>query len=231
MRVAEVFGPTIQGEGPSTGRPAAFIRLWGCNLDCAWCDTPYTWDTTGKNGVAYDRDAESTVRTVESLVAEVAAMRTPLVVVTGGEPLIQHAELSTLIDALVGRGFDVEVETNGTREPIRSGHADAVRWNVSPKLGHASTTRRSILPTLEAFEGTHAIYKFVVTEPTDLDEVDTVLAEFPHIDPTQVWIMPEGKTRPAVLNRLHDIADEVATRRWNLSPRLHVLCWGDKRGV
>ena len=42
--VAEVFGPTFQGEGPSTGQRAGFVRLGRCNLDCSWCDTPYTWD-------------------------------------------------------------------------------------------------------------------------------------------------------------------------------------------
>jgi 7-carboxy-7-deazaguanine synthase len=42
--VSEVFGPTIQGEGPHAGQRAAFVRLGGCNLTCTWCDTAYTWD-------------------------------------------------------------------------------------------------------------------------------------------------------------------------------------------
>jgi len=44
LRVAELFGPTVQGEGPAAGERAAFVRLSGCPLACAWCDTPYTWD-------------------------------------------------------------------------------------------------------------------------------------------------------------------------------------------
>ena len=44
LRVAEVFGPTFQGEGPSAGRRAAFIRLSGCGVGCTWCDEPQTWD-------------------------------------------------------------------------------------------------------------------------------------------------------------------------------------------
>ena len=50
LTVSEIFGPTFQGEGPFTGRAAVFLRLGRCNLDCKWCDTPYTWDWKGKNG-------------------------------------------------------------------------------------------------------------------------------------------------------------------------------------
>src|SRR5438046_5626962 len=52
--VSEIFGPTFQGEGPSLGRRCVFLRLGACNLHCRWCDTPYTWDWTGRNGIEYD---------------------------------------------------------------------------------------------------------------------------------------------------------------------------------
>ena len=58
--VSEVFGPTFQGEGPSSGQRAMFVRLGRCNLDCAFCDTAYTWDWT-----RYDPDAELRRRSVD----------------------------------------------------------------------------------------------------------------------------------------------------------------------
>ena len=54
LNVNEIFGPTIQGEGPHTGRLVGFLRLAGCNLACSWCDTPYSWDWT-----KYDKAEES----------------------------------------------------------------------------------------------------------------------------------------------------------------------------
>ena len=231
MRVAEVFGPTLQGEGPSSGQPAGFIRLWGCNLDCRWCDTPYTWDTTGKNGVVFERDVESVTMPIDELVAAVESFNVPRVVVTGGEPLVQRNELGELCAALVGAGFAVEVETNGTLAPDIGEVATQVRWNVSPKLGHAGTSRESIKDTLSAFARLDSVFKFVVAQVDDLDEIEGVLDRFPEIEPHQVWVMPEGRTADRIVGRLEVIADAVVARRWNLSTRLHVLCWGDERGV
>lgn len=98
LAVKGIF-PTLQGEGPYAGVPAIFIRLGGCNLACAFCDTDFE-DFTGK--------------TVEEVMAQVAALRTreKLVVITGGEPLRQN--IAPLCEALVAAGFKVQIETNGT---------------------------------------------------------------------------------------------------------------------
>jgi 7-carboxy-7-deazaguanine synthase len=74
---AECFGPTLQGEGKHIGEQAYFIRLGLCNLDCKWCDTPYTWDWTGKNGYKYSKAIElqrSSVNELASKVPQVANM-------------------------------------------------------------------------------------------------------------------------------------------------------------
>ena len=63
--ISEVFGPTVQGEGPTIGRRAAFVRLGRCNLDCSWCDTPYTWDWE-----RYDPKVELHERPVPEIVAD-----------------------------------------------------------------------------------------------------------------------------------------------------------------
>ena len=99
--VSEVFGPTFQGEGPSTGHRAAFVRLGRCNLTCTWCDTPYTWDWE-----RFDPSVELSRRTVAALLAEIEAMAPEIVVVTGGEPLLQQRRLVPLVAACAERGLD-----------------------------------------------------------------------------------------------------------------------------
>ena len=108
--VSEVFGPTVQGEGPTIGRRAAFVRLGRCNLDCSWCDTPYTWDWD-----RYDPKVELHERPVAEVVAEVEAMGVDWVVVTGGEPLLQQRRLLPFLLAASDRGWTVEVETTEFR--------------------------------------------------------------------------------------------------------------------
>ncbi|MGH7708195.1 MAG: 7-carboxy-7-deazaguanine synthase QueE [Vulcanimicrobiaceae bacterium] len=99
LALAEIF-TSIQGEGTHTGRAAVFVRLAGCNLNCRFCDTDYA------------------VRSFASIADVVAQVRElggncPMVVLTGGEPLIQ-TESSGLIDALRADGRRVHIESNGT---------------------------------------------------------------------------------------------------------------------
>ncbi len=91
---------SIQGESTHAGRPCFFIRLSGCNLRCAWCDTRAAW-TGGQE------------RSLDELLALARDAACPLVEVTGGEPLLQ-AETPALVSALCRGGFEVLVETNGS---------------------------------------------------------------------------------------------------------------------
>lgn len=95
---------TIQGEGPNAGEPAYFIRLQGCNLKCSFCDTEFD---------------SGNPMTVPEIVGKVMGtqiyswIKPPLVVITGGEPMIQ-ADLPELVNALLASGFRVQIETAGT---------------------------------------------------------------------------------------------------------------------
>ena len=223
--IAEVFGPTFQGEGPSTGRRAGFVRLGRCNLDCAWCDTPYTWDWD-----RYDPAVELRGEPVASVLARLAEMAPEIVVVTGGEPLLQQLRLVPLLEGCSERGWPVEIETNGTIVPDERVLDLVARWNVSPKLANSGVPlgkriRPNALDVLSA--SGRAAFKFVVSEPADLDEVAGIV-ESHGLDP--VWIMPEGTDPSAWLERARALSDPVLARGWNLTPRLHVLLWGDQRG-
>ena len=226
--VSEVFGPTFQGEGPSTGRRAAFVRLGRCNLTCTWCDTPYTWDWE-----RFDPSVELSRRTVAALLAEIEAMAPEIVVVTGGESLLQQRRLVPLVAACAERGWSVEVETNATLAPGPELAGLVDRWNVSPKLANSgvSSELREVPDALEAFAALaadgRAAFKFVATGLDDLDEI-AALVDRHHLAP--VWVMPEGTTPGAVMAGTRALADPVLARGWNLTTRLHVLVWGDERG-
>jgi 7-carboxy-7-deazaguanine synthase len=224
LLVAETF-TSFQGEGPSTGQPAAFIRLSRCNLTCAFCDTPYTWDWS-----RFHPGTEATRQTAGDLATWVTAQRTELVVITGGEPLIQQAALIPLITALADAKRMVEVETNGTIAPL-AGLAELVtRFNVSPKLSGSgiSEGRRLVPSALRALAATgKAVFKFVICDPGELDEIAELEAAY---GLTPVWVMPEATSPQALTAGMQDIAEAALARGWNLSGRLHVLLWGDARG-
>lgn len=222
--VSEIFGPTVQGEGPSCGRQAVFVRLADCNLACCWCDTPYAWRWRD-----FERSRETSRRTVPSVLAELERLTASLVVVTGGEPLLQFDRLTELATGLAARGCRVEIETNGTLV-APADLVSVAAFNVSPKLANSGMrSRRRIDPAaLRSFASCgKAVFKFVVTGLADLDEV-AALVETYGLAP--VWIMPEGRTADHVLTVTQEVADAVVARGWNLTTRLHILAWGDRRG-
>jgi 7-carboxy-7-deazaguanine synthase len=225
LTVAEIFGPTLQGEGPSVGRRCAFVRLGGCNLDCSWCDTPYTWDWR-----RFRPDEELRRIDAGTVTSAVEEMGVDMLVITGGEPLLQARALMPLLEAAGERGWRVEVETNGTVAPPPQLARLVTAFNVSPKLANSGVAESErIRPAaLAALRATgRAVFKFVVTSPADLDEV-AVLAGEHRLEP--VYVMPEGTTAEVVLTRMRELAEPVLAHGFHLTPRLHILLWGDRRG-
>ncbi|HUU29452.1 MAG TPA: radical SAM protein [archaeon] len=101
LEVCETF-LSVAGESGWQGLVATFIRFAGCDVDCSWCDT------------AYAREEPGTSVSIEELMSICRANRVRRVVLTGGEPLLQQ-ELPQLCKRLLDEGFDVQVETSGTR--------------------------------------------------------------------------------------------------------------------
>ncbi|MFI7104144.1 7-carboxy-7-deazaguanine synthase QueE [Streptomyces sp. NPDC050161] len=227
LPVTEKFAGTFQGEGPSTGVGAMFVRFAGCNESCRGCDTPYTWDAS-----RFDLRRESRREVVGELLAWALGRPEKLVVLTGGEPLL-HRHVVPLTLGLRAAGKDVEFETNGTLVPPRELVDAGVRFNVSPKLsvfGAGMPHGKRIVPAaLRAFqESGLARFKFVVKDPSvELAEISALETAY-GLDP--VWVMPEGTTADAVLAGMRALAGPVSERGWHLSTRLHVLIWGDERG-
>lgn len=223
VNVNEMFGPTIQGEGPHMGQQVAFLRLAGCNLSCSWCDTPYSWDWEN-----YDRDKESHKMSVEQIATKLLQYPVRRVVLTGGEPMLQQ----TLIPELYERtGYRIDVETNGTRKPLTEEIVAAVDlFNVSPKLAHATDPAKRRIVDEALFEFSRlaklgkAVFKFVCKSSDDFHEIKDIQARY-DIPNEYIWVMPEGYTREEHLKHLEEIADDVVDQGWNITTRIHVLAW------
>lgn len=99
LEICEIFY-SLQGESTRAGLACVFVRLSGCNLSCSWCDTTYA-------------AVQPVSMTIDQIVGRMAAFECPMVEITGGEPLIQ-TQTPALISALLEKGFQVLLETNGS---------------------------------------------------------------------------------------------------------------------
>lgn len=230
LPVSECFGPTLQGEGPAAGRPAWFLRLIGCNLSCAWCDTPYTWDQS-----RFDLAAETTHMTAGEIADRLAGPG--ILVVTGGEPLRhQHRPAwLDLFDLMDGQDRAVHIETNGTIQPTDDtlGMADLIV--VSPKLPNAGGHRGHQDPALAdrwAQVAPHlpSVVMKVVCRDADDVAAAAALAERHGFPADRTWVMPEGTTPAALAVTWPRVAAAAAKAGVNACHRLHTLAWGTERG-
>jgi 7-carboxy-7-deazaguanine synthase len=232
----EIFA-SLQGEGPSQGKPCAFVRLSRCNLACVWCDTAYTWRFEGDNrphrsGQTYERKANQVSLSEEQVAQRIAALDQPRLVVTGGEPLLQAPALARML-ALLPPGLAVEVETNGTVAPPAALDALVAQYNVSPKLAHSGNPAElALVPERLAHwaREPRAAFKFVIAEPADIAEV-LALAERHAIPRARIWLMAEGIDTATLRGREAWLAQECLAHRLTLSKRLHIELYGDKRGT
>lgn len=226
LKISEIFA-SVQGEGHSAGQQATFLRLAGCNLHCSWCDTRYTWDWQ-----QYDYAKEVTRLAVREVAQRVNALQPRLLVVTGGEPLLQQPALGELL-ALLAVDYRIEVETNGTLQPGELLWSRIAQWNVSPKLAHAgdSVEQRLDWPVLQRFASHPAAWlKLVVQAEADLVEVDAVLQRsgWPR---ERVLLMPQAQTPEQLREREPRLIALANARSLGHSPRLHIARFGARRGV
>jgi len=231
MQISEIFH-SIQGEGSLAGVPSVFVRTSGCNLRCSWCDTPYaSWNPEGRGW------------SMDEIIAEVQAHRTARhVVLTGGEPMIATG-IRDLASALKALGYHITIETAATVAP------DLVECDLaslSPKLlnsapegaEHAAWRQRHestrwqpdvVRSWLDSYDYQ---LKFVLAEPGDLEEVETMLAALKRDIPRhRVWLMPEGVTTARLRKRAAWLGDLCKAHGYRYGPRLQIELYGNRRGT
>jgi 7-carboxy-7-deazaguanine synthase len=223
LKIAELFY-SIQGEGSLVGVPSFFIRTSGCNLRCAWCDTPYTsWQPEGVE------------MSLTQILDEVKAHPAKHLVVTGGEPMIAP-EIVPLTNRLRGLGLHITIETAGTVfQPVA---CDLM--SISPKLENSTPAGSwaarhdglRIQPAVLAELMARYQYqlKFVIGKPEDVEEARSLAASL-GAGPARVILMPEGVDRDILRERGVWLAEICKEEGFRFSPRLHVELYGPRRGV
>lgn len=231
MLISEIFY-SIQGEGALVGVPSVFVRSSGCNLRCNWCDTPYaSWNPEGEP------------RTIPQILAEIGNHPSARhVVLTGGEPMIAK-DIRLLASAIKELGHHITIETAATIAP------DGVACDLaslSPKLLNSAPDDR-LSPAWrrkhEALRWQPEVvrawidaytyqFKFVVAQPSDIDEIETMLASLHRDIPrSRVLLMPEGTTVEKIRSRAAWLSELCKARGYRYAHRLHLELYGNKRGT
>lgn len=219
MKVVEIF-KSIDGEGIRTGLPVTFIRLFGCNLRCSYCDTKYSYG-----------DAPFKEMKVSEIVNTVEELGIHRITLTGGEPLI-HEDAGFLLTALLTKGYEVNVETNGSVDltPFIFLHG-STKLNLFYTMDYKSISSGMYLHNNENnlnLLTEKDVLKFVVGSLQDLDDMKQVLEK--HDIKARVFVSPVfGQIEPRELveyvlaNNLNNVTVQV---------QLHKIIWDpEQRGV
>ncbi len=228
---------TLQGEGLSLGSPAIFIRLSLCNLHCHWCDTPYTWNWQNTPWEHQDQTKFSKEKQILELTpSEIAPLiqKHPCdrLIITGGEPLLQQDDIPTLLNHLPAIKF-IEIETNGTRTPSPELQNLPIQYNVSPKLSNSQIPEsKRIHPDSIQFFTQHpdSFFKFVICDKKDMSELEALRSKF-DIPASKIFLMPQGTDAETLQKNSLFLAPICQQQGYRLSPRLHVLLWGNQRAT
>lgn len=232
--VVEIFGPTIQGEGPAAGQPVSFVRFGGCDYRCSWCDSMYAVDPAQVR-------ANSTKMTAYEIVEQLPAGQT--VILSGGNPaLMDGDELAAAIHAS-GRAFHVETQGSVWKDWLNR----AELLVVSPKppsSGMATKAEEQVPAFITAWRraGTKAglVLKFVVGGDEDLEWALDLRDAIDHDHELPFYL--SALTPPdcdvheltASYRRLCELilaSDRAQGHAPVALPQLHVIAWGHARGV
>ena len=209
MRVTEIH-PVIQGETRDAGRPCVLVRLTGCDLRCSYCDTEYAF-------------AGGTEMSVEEILGIVAGLGLGLVLVTGGEPLLQR-DTPQLCQRLLEAGLEVALETSGAHDVgVLPAGVERIVDVKTPSSGESGRNRWENLPLL----GPRDAIKFVLSDRADYEWALDVIRTRPCS--VEVLLSPvSGRLDPRDLCTWM-LADRAPAR---LNLQLHKIVYGpEARGV
>jgi len=230
MRINEIFY-SLQGEGTLAGVPSVFVRLAGCPLRCRWCDTKYAWKTRA----GFHRGVAKIIRDVQQWDCK-------YVVITGGEPMLKtnlsaDSEFVELLSRLKACGKHITIETAGIGFMA---NLACDLMSISPKLSNSVPTepddaqmhedlRLDTAVLAELISAYDYQLKFVVEQPTDMEEIEEILEQIPNVDTSKVMLMPQAATRRQLAEKGPMVAEICKQAGYAFCQRLQVLLWNNER--
>ncbi|MCC7197860.1 7-carboxy-7-deazaguanine synthase QueE [Candidatus Peregrinibacteria bacterium] len=222
--ISEIF-KSVQGEGSKIGTPSVFLRLGICNLQCVWCDTPYTW----KKGLT-DYKARGFDWVLRKIASLTRGSGVGNIVVTGGEPLLQQAQLAELLSFKLFDDMEIEFETNGSMPLLPAMKSfikgRRVTFTISPKLADSGNKpyKVHLYP--------NSVLKFVYVSKKSEKLIDDFIKNS-GVDTlrTKVYIMPEGTSVEAMSQKYKDLLKYCEKRGYHFTPRLQIYLFGNTRAT
>ena len=231
IRVSEIFGPTIQGEGALIGQPTVFVRTGGCDYRCTWCDTLHAVDSEYR-----DDWKNMSTEEVWTEIEKRSGGRPLMVSLSGGNPAIQP--LGDLIKRGHSQGYRFTLETQGTVSKSWFKDLDVLTLSPKPPSSEMNTDWTQFDECLAAAgDGPDIALKIVVFDETDYVYAREAAARYPDLP---LYLQPgnhqvKGAADNEALNaRMRWLVEKVNTDQWfaaTVLPQLHVMLWGNERGV
>ena len=241
--VAEIFGPTIQGEGPNVGIKTLFVRVVGCDFKCEWCDSKFAWKFNSTMIKYKDTDL------AKELVSRCKRTHTKHVILTGGNPCLY--DFGQIIDILHRANITVDVETQGSTIPYWLCKVDTIVF--SPKA--PSSKQRDVLSELRNWLlllDTSKYQPKVAIKIPVFDEADFEFAKMyyneiivkcgkdikldmkMYLSVGNTDTEEKGNISNRVLMDYKKLIDKVMKSELEkiyILPQVHTLVWGNKQGV
>lgn len=215
MKIVEIFS-SIEGEGVRTGQLCTFIRTFGCNCRCIYCDSMYALE-----------GSMCTEMSIQQILDKCSELQNKCITFTGGEPLIQK-DAKELLQALISAGYYVNVETNGSidiSEFFVNNNGGSLFFTLDYKTPYSGEESKMYMDNFYKYAGVSDVVKFVCADLEDLNRMKQIvtnmkqyLSAMPHIFVSPVF----GKIEPVELVEY--------TKKYNLQEvrvqvQLHKIIW------
>lgn len=237
IRVSEIFGPTIQGEGILIGLPTIFVRTGGCDYRCSWCDTLHAVDSDYR-----DQWRPMSVEEIWQEVTRLSGGKPLTISLSGGNPAIQP--LGPLIARGHAEGYRFALETQGSLAREWFAELDVLVLSPKPPSSGMATDWIAFDDCLRmAGDGPQIALKIVIFDDLDYEYARDAAARYPQLP---VYLQPGNHTPPpadaedavvdidGIVERMRWLVEKVSNDRWfeaRVLPQLHVIIWGNRRGV